>query len=175
VESWSLKDLRWIHHSNLMVKKIQKKSNGRKTKKKSQPSWINSFTKAAKGIFSMLPVIAGVILLLGLFKTFVTEEMITALFRGVFFIDGLIGSLLGSILTGNAITSYLIGHELLSKQVSLFAVTAFMVSWVTVGFVQLPAEMTALGKRFSLLRNAVSFLLSFVVAGLVTFTMELIA
>jgi len=123
----------------------------------------------------MLPVIAGVILLLGLFNTFVTGEIITSLFRGVYIFDGLVGSLLGSILAGNAITSYIIGNELLSKQVSLFAVTTFMVSWVTVGLVQLPAEMTALGKRFSLLRNAISFLLSFVVAGLVTFTMEIIA
>ncbi|HMA84038.1 MAG TPA: permease [Candidatus Thermoplasmatota archaeon] len=155
------------------MRKIQSLSNGRK--KNVQSSWLDSLTKAGKGVLSMLPVIAGVILLLGLFNTFVTGEIITSLFRGVYIFDGLVGSLLGSILAGNAITSYIIGNELLSKQVSLFAVTTFMVSWVTVGLVQLPAEMTALGKRFSLLRNAISFLLSFVVAGLVTFTMEIIA
>lgn len=139
-----------------------------------QVSWKKSVLKAGKGLLNMFPVILGVVLLIGLFKTFVTEEMIAVLFQGIVFIDGFIGSIIGSIFTGNAITSYIIGHELLIKNVSLFAVTAFIVSWVTVGVVQLPAEMAALGKRFSVLRNGISFLLSFVVAGIVTLIMGLI-
>lgn len=138
------------------------------------PLFYTSLYKSAKAILSMIPVIFSVILALGLFKVFVTEEMIMSLFNGMFIFDGFIGSSIGSILTGNPITSYLIGHELLNKQVSLFAVTAFIVSWVTVGFIQLPVEMTALGKRFSLYRNGISFILSFVVAGLVTLSMEVI-
>lgn len=133
-----------------------------------QASWKKSFFKAGNGIFNMLPVILGVILLIGLFKTFVTDEMIAVLFKGFIFMDGFIGSVIGSIFTGNPITSYIIGYELLIKDVSLFAVTTFIVSWVTVGVVQLPAEIAALGKRFSLLRNGISFLLSFFVAGVVT-------
>lgn len=39
-----------------------------------------------------------------------------------------------------------------------------MITWVTVGLVQLPAEMPALGQRFALLRNAFSFILSIPVA-----------
>ena len=132
-----------------------------------QASWKNSFLKAGKGLLNMLPVIIGVVLLVGLFKTFVSQEMIALLFKDNPVIDGVIGSFIGSILTGNAVTSYIIGHELIIKEVSLFAVTAFMVSWVTVGIIQLPAEMAALGKRFSLLRNGISFLLSFIVAGFV--------
>jgi uncharacterized membrane protein YraQ (UPF0718 family) len=132
-----------------------------------QASWKKSVLKAGKGLLNMLPVIIGVVLLVGLFKTFVSQEMIALLFKDNPVIDGVIGSFIGSILTGNAVTSYIIGHELIIKEVSLFAVTAFMVSWVTVGIIQLPAEMAALGKRFSLLRNGISFLLSFIVAGFV--------
>jgi len=138
------------------------------TKNSVKVSWKASFVKSGIGLLSMFPVIIGVILLVGLFKTFFSQDMIAVLFRGIVFIDGIIGSVIGSIFTGNAITSYIIGHELLVKNVSLFAVTAFIVSWVTVGIVQLPAEMAALGKRFSVLRNVISFLLSFFVASMVT-------
>lgn len=140
-----------------------------------QTSWKKSVLKAGTGLLNMLPVIIGVVLLVGLFKTFVTEEMIAVLFQGIVFIDGVIGSIIGSFFTGNPITSYVIGHELLMKKVSLFAVTAFIVSWITVGVVQLPAEMAALGKRFSILRNGISFLLCFVVAGIVTLIMGLLS
>lgn len=138
-------------------------------------SWKKSILKAAKGLLHMLPVIIGVVLIVGLFRAIITQDMIAILFRGIPFVDGVIGVVIGSIFTGNAITSYIIGHELLMKQVSLFAVTAFIVSWVTVGMVQLPAEMAALGKRFSLLRNAISFLLSFLVALIVTLIMGVIS
>ena len=43
---------------------------------------------------------------------------------------------------------------------SLFAVTAVIVTWVTVGLVQLPAEVTALGGRFAVSRNAAAFVVS---------------
>ena len=151
-----------------MIYVMKKGVNNRKD---GDMTWKGAILKAGKGILTMLPIILGVILLLGLFKAYVTQEMIRSLFHGVPLIDGVIGSIMGSILAGNPITSYLIGHELLMKQVSLFAVTALIVSWVTVGMIQLPAEMAALGKMFSLLRNGISFLLSFIVAGLVTILM----
>ena len=124
----------------------------------------NAFYRAFKSFLSALPVITGVVLLLGLFKTFVTPGMITSIFTGEPFRDTLIGSMLGSILTGNPITSYIIGGELLDDGVSLFAVTAFIMSWVTVGITQLPAEALFLGKRFAFARNALSFVLAIVVA-----------
>jgi DNA-binding response OmpR family regulator len=46
-----------------------------------------------------------------------------------------------------------LGGELLAKGISLVAVTALLVSWVTVGSVQLPAEALMLGSRFALYRN----------------------
>jgi len=39
-----------------------------------------------------------------------------------------------------------------------------MLTWVTVGLVQLPAEIAALGRKFALVRNAVSFVLFIAVA-----------
>ena len=75
-----------------------------------------------------------------------------------------IGSFIGSISAGNPITSYIFGGELLSQGISLLAVTAFIVAWVTVGFIQLPAESIILGRKFAILRNLSAFVLAIVVA-----------
>ena len=75
---------------------------------------------------------------------------------------------MGSILAGNPITSYIIGGELLAQGISMTAVTAFLVAWVTVGMVQLPAESILLGKRFAVTRNIAAFVFSVIVAILTT-------
>ena len=145
-----------------------KKTDGR------QKQLIVAFHKALKSFISALPTITGVVLLLGLFKTFITPKMITSVFTGEPFKDTVLGSLFGSILTGNPITSYIIGGELLKDGVSLFAVTAFIVAWVTVGIFQLPAEALFLGKKFALIRNILSFVLAIVVAVATVLTLEVI-
>lgn len=109
-------------------------------------------------------MLLGIILLMGLFRTFVSSEMISSVFSGEIVRDTFIGTLIGSISAGNPITSYIIGGELLNKGVSLFAVAAFIVAWVTVGIVQYPAEADMLGKRFATLRNVLSFILAILVA-----------
>jgi uncharacterized membrane protein YraQ (UPF0718 family) len=60
--------------------------------------------------------------------------------------------------------SYIIGGELLKDGVSLFAVTAFIVTWVTVGLLQLPAEAAILGRQFAIFRNILSFILAILVS-----------
>ncbi len=123
-----------------------------------------SFIKALRSLATALPVILGVILLLGLFKTFVTGEMIQSIFTGGILLDTVVGAGIGSISAGNPITSYIIGGELLKDGVSLYAVTSFMIAWVTVGLVQLPVEATFLGRRFAILRNLISFVFACLVS-----------
>jgi len=120
--------------------------------------------KSFKSFSASLPVLIGVVLLLGLFRVNVSPQLISSIFSGEFFRDVLIGSLIGSISAGNPITSYIIGAELLNEGVSLFAVTAFIVAWVTVGIIQFPAEAAILGKKFALKRNLISFILSIFVS-----------
>lgn len=129
-----------------------------------QKSIYKSFYRAARSFTSVLPILLGVILLLGLFNTIVPKKAISSVFTGHMLSDTGIGALAGSVLTGNPITSYIIGGELLGGGVSLFAVTAFMVAWVTVGVIQYPAEAGILGKRFATLRNLVSFILAIIVS-----------
>lgn len=125
---------------------------------------IHSLQSSARQFVTFLPVLIGVVLLIGLFDAFVSGEMLIAIFSGKVVLDTLWGACFGSIFAGNPINSYVIGGQLLKYGVSLFAITAFILTWVTVGLVQLPAEIAAFGKRFSLLRNGLSFLFSIPIA-----------
>ena len=120
--------------------------------------------KSFKSFSASLPVLIGVVLLLGLFRVNNSPQSISSIFRGDFFGDVIIGSVIGSISAGNPITSYIIGAELLKEGVSHFAVTAFIVAWVTVGIIQFPAEAAILGKQFALKRNLISFVLALLVS-----------
>jgi len=131
--------------------------NKRKSKKQ-------IFIKTCKGFLKNIPMMAGVVLLIGLLKTFVTFEAISNLFTGKPLADTALGALSGSILAGNSINSYIIGKEMLDSGISILAVTAFLVAWVTVGFVQIPAEAKMLGNRFTIMRNLLSVILSILVS-----------
>ena len=123
-----------------------------------------SLMKAGRAIWGTVPVLLGAILLISLADSFISKELYASLFSGNPLIDPLIGSILGSIFAGNPSTSYILGGELVDSGVSLLAVTAFLVSWVTVGVVQFPAEAILLGKRFAFSRNIAAFLFSIIVA-----------
>jgi len=63
---------------------------------------------------------------------------------------------------------------MLQQGVNMTAITAFIISWVTVGIVQLPAESLMLGKKFAFTRNIVSFITAIIIAILTVFTIRLI-
>ncbi|OPL11725.1 MAG: hypothetical protein AVO39_05190 [delta proteobacterium MLS_D] len=135
---------------------------------------MGAMTRSFRQFAGMFPVLIGVILIMGLFDAFVSRELLLSVFQGNAFLDSLYGACLGGLFAGNPINSYVIGGELLKYGISLFAVTAFIVSWVTVGLVQLPAEMAALGKKFALLRNAASFLMVVPVAMFTVFIVDFV-
>jgi uncharacterized membrane protein YraQ (UPF0718 family) len=120
--------------------------------------------KAGKALGKSFPLIFGTILLISLILTLVPKSFYIEIFRGNVIFDSIIGSLIGSISAGTPITSYIICGELLEQGVSLIAITAFLVTWVTVGIIQLPAESVILGKKFAFLRNFTSFILAIIVA-----------
>jgi uncharacterized membrane protein YraQ (UPF0718 family) len=120
-------------------------------------------------------MIVGIMLLLGLFQSYVSQEHLAALFSGNPFTDTLTASLIGSISGGQVINSYIIGGELLDKGISLFAVTAFLLSWVTVGIIQLPLEISMLGKGFAIFRNLSGIILAAFMSLIVVYTLQVIA
>ena len=120
--------------------------------------------KAAKALWKSVPMILGTVLLVSLISSLIPNSFYANIFSKNILMDSFIGSLVGSISAGNPITSYILGGEMLKQGISLIAVTAFLVAWVTVGIIQLPAESSTLGKKFALLRNLSSFVLAIIVA-----------
>lgn len=133
-----------------------------------------SARKTAGNFIHTLPLLAGVLLLVSLAITLIPKNIYPRIFTGNIALDPLLGASLGSISAGNPLTSYIIGGELLKQGVSLIAVAAFLLSWVTVGIIQLPAEALTLGKKFALLRNCLSFFAAIIIAVLLYFTLKIL-
>ncbi len=133
----------------------------------------NAIIGAAKSFYRALPILLGVILLISLISTIIPKEYLSSIFNHNIWVNTLIATGLGSILAGNPINSYVLGGEFLSLGISLIAITAFLISWVTVGIVQLPAEIMMLGKKFAITRNILSFVFSIIIALLVVLVLNL--
>jgi uncharacterized membrane protein YraQ (UPF0718 family) len=123
-----------------------------------------SIKRAAKGLWSAFPMILGTLLLISLLLALIPKAVYLSIFTNNQLIDPLIGSLIGSVSAGNPLVSYILGGELLKQGVSLIAVTAFIVAWVTIGIAQFPAESMILGKKFAMFRNISAFILAILVA-----------
>jgi uncharacterized membrane protein YraQ (UPF0718 family) len=123
-----------------------------------------SAIKSALDFFHSIPILLGGVMLFTLVDTFWPNIPYDQVFKKNIIWDSAIGGALGSILSGESLTSYVLGQEFLKKGVSLVAVTAFIISWVNVSFSQLPIEAVYLGKRFSLFRNLISYIFSIFIA-----------
>jgi hypothetical protein len=121
----------------------------------------------------MLPVVTGMLLLTSLLLAWLPRLGVLEWFGRRPVLDVLLGATVGSLAMGHPLAGYILGGELLAAGVGLAAVSALIVSWVTVGVVQLPAEALALGWRFALTRNALSFASVLAIAPLVVGVLRL--
>ena len=127
-----------------------------------------SVKKAGNSLWRMFPILLGTILLVSLVNALIPNDFFREVFTGSVFLDSFISAGVGSILAGSPIVSYILGGELLSQGIGLISVTAFIVAWITVGVVHIPAESAILGKRFTLIRNTITFFLA-ILSGLLIF------
>jgi uncharacterized membrane protein YraQ (UPF0718 family) len=106
------------------------------------------------GILALASFVTAAIPLQSIFEALPMESVLGPVF----------GALVGSVAAGHPLTSYVLAGELTAAGASLATITALIVSWVTVGIVNLPAEAAILGTRFALWRNAISFALAIMMA-----------
>ncbi|SFV75636.1 Conserved protein, permease-related [hydrothermal vent metagenome] len=138
---------------------------------------INRLQKAtintSKSLFMVAPMVIAVIGLVGLVEVFITPKMIHSFFNASVLHDTLIGTFVGAISVGQPFLSYIIGGELLKDGVSFYAVTAFILSYVTLGVVQLPLEFSIFGTWFTIFRNILSFIFAILIAWATVFSINI--
>ncbi|MEA3383455.1 MAG: permease [Campylobacterota bacterium] len=130
--------------------------------------------KAIINFASMMPMIIAVIGLIGILQIYITPDMLAALFGYSIFTDISIGTSIGAISSGNPAMSYIISESLLKEGVSLYAITAFILAWVTLGIVQLPAEASVFGIKFTIYKNILTLLSTMSIAYLTIITIKVI-
>jgi len=132
-----------------------------------------SVLKAYKSLLQSVPMILGILFLIGLINSLLTKNIYIKLFGHGNLIDSFIGAFWGSISVGAPVNSYILGGEFLKSGVSLVAVTAFIVTWVSVGIIQLPIEAKFLGIKFAVWRNISAFILAVLIAITTNFLIKL--
>ena len=132
----------------------------------------NSINQSLRSFKSALPIMFGMLMLVSLTNVYL-HDYYGSIFVGNKFFDLLAGSFAGSVSFGIPITSYIVGGELLNEGVSLLAITAFILSWTTVGIAMLPLEAKFLGWKFALTRNVINFIFSIIIAFLTVVSVNL--
>jgi uncharacterized membrane protein YraQ (UPF0718 family) len=146
----------------------------RKTRNGSESATQQALARSLWAFIQMLPILLGMLLLTSLIFAWLPSSRLQALFGRHASLDVLLGAVIGSVAMGHPLAGYILGGELLAGGVSLIAVTALIVSWVTVGVVQLPAEALLLGRRFAVTRNLLCFLSAIAIAYLTVGVLRLL-
>jgi uncharacterized membrane protein YraQ (UPF0718 family) len=132
-----------------------------------------SIHKSIQTFFYVLPILLAMLLLTSLITTLFQQQISAGLFGNGNLVDSIIAASIGSLAMGHPLASYILGGELLGSGVSLIAITALLVAWVTVGIAQFPAEVLFLGTRFALFRIIICFIAAIAIAFLTVHTLRL--
>ena len=138
--------------------------NSNKIKSQETPTLKKAFTKALISFISIIPMLIAVMGLVGLMQIYVTPDILSTFFGHGSLVDTLVGTLAGAVSMGQGMISYVVAEGLMEQGVSLYALSAFILAWVTLGFVQLPAEASVFGVRFTFYRNVLTLLSTIIVA-----------
>lgn len=124
-----------------------------------------SLKKAWKAFENILPEFLVVILLVGVLLAVLNTEVISkVLGADSGWIGVIIASVVGAITLIPGFVAFPTAAMLLQSGAGYMQIGAFVSTLMMVGIVTMPVEMKYFGKRLTILRNALAFVFSFVVA-----------
>lgn len=134
--------------------------NKEKTKK--------ALLKAWNSLKNLLPMLLGVIVLIGLMLSIVDTQLISKIIGGESgFYGVMLASLVGSITLIPGFIAFPTAALLLNGGAGYIQIAAFVQTLMMVGIVTLPMEIKYFNKKVAILRNILSFVLAIGVAYLI--------
>ncbi|PMP82125.1 MAG: permease [Caldisericum exile] len=114
---------------------------------------------------NVLPVLFFIFILMGVIQLFVTKELVAKLLGTESGIWGiLIGEIVGAVALIEPAAVFPFSCSLIAKGATYGVIYAFVSTAVLIGIATLPAEITFMGKKFTVVRNILSFVLIFLIA-----------
>ena len=141
---------------------------------KSRQKTKKALTKAWKSFKNILPLLLGVILLIGLMLSILDTKLISRIIGeksgplGV-----LLASVVGSITLIPGFIAFPTAALLLEGGAGYIQIAAFVQTLMMVGIVTLPLEIKYFNKKVAILRNVISFVLSIGVAYSIGFILKI--
>jgi len=122
---------------------------------------IKALKIALKGTLNMAPAIGIILILVGLLMGFFKPELISKLLGNQSgFIGIALASIAGAILMIPSLIAFPLTASLVKSGASIPVAAAFITTLTMIGFVTLPIEIKEMGKRLTLLRNGISFIIA---------------
>jgi len=118
------------------------------------------FKQTIAWLLQNFPIIVGILLLVSILKNSWVFNFLFDLNDS--FLNVLISSWIWGLAAWNPINSYIIAWEIWDFESKIILISGFLISWVTVWFLQIPWEIYFLWKKFSILRNILSFIFSII-------------
>ncbi len=132
---------------------------------KSKQKTFKAFKIATKGFLKTAPSLLMILGIVGLILGILTPEIISRLIgaEAGFFATG-IAAIIGTITLIPSLIAFPLAGSLLRSGATIMTISAFITTLVMVGVVTAPMEIKSLGKKFTLLRNGLSFIGALVIA-----------
>jgi len=133
--------------------------------KKDKNKTVKTIKQARNMMKGMLSDIVGILLLIGLVLTLIPSETIESLIGSESgFLAVVLSAVLGTITLIPAFVAFPLIGSLKSSGASIVTLTAFLTTLTMVGFLTMPLEIKTFGKKFTIIRNGVSFVFAILIA-----------
>jgi uncharacterized membrane protein YraQ (UPF0718 family) len=134
---------------------------------KSRQKTKQAFIVAGKALWKMAPGLLAIVGVVGLIIGVLPPETIARIVgEEAGLMASIMAAILGAITLIPALISFPLAASLLRSGATVTTIAAFITTLVMVGFITAPMEIKALGKKFTLLRNGLSFTAALIIAAL---------
>ncbi len=134
---------------------------------KNRQKTLKSFLIAGRAFLKTAPSLLTILGIVGLILGILTPETISKLIgsEAGYWATG-IAAILGAITLIPSLIAFPLAGSLLRSGATIMTISAFITTLVMVGVVTAPMEIKSLGKKFTILRNSLSFVGALIIAAI---------